>query len=258
MPNLPSSPRSDLPIALQLYTDRDLAARDLLSTLDQVAAVGYRAVEFAGLHGVSADAARARCDQLGLVCVAAHTSVLRFEAEPEAVASELHTLGTTTIVFPSLPSPRGSEGASSALARLATAAASAVRCGLRPVFHNHAQEFERNAEGRRLWDGVVAVDGLELELDLGWAWVAGEDPAALLAEHRGRIPLVHVKDHVRTTRGTPDFPVGEGEIDYAMLIPAALEAGAEWLIVEQDEPGPEPLAAISRSLRTVTEILPAE
>ena len=244
-------------VALQLYTVRGLAARDLLGTLEQVAATGYRAVEFAGLHGVSAEVAGARCDELGLARAGAHMSVARFESEPDAVAEELRALGTATIVFPALPQPTGLEDTAAPLERLAAVVASASVRGLRPVFHNHTQEFERDADGQRIWDGVVAIDGLDLELDLGWAWVAGEDPATLLAGLRGRVPLVHVKDHVRTTDGAPDCPVGEGEIDYERLIPAALEAGAEWLVVEQDEPGRSPLDAIARSLAGVIARLPA-
>lgn len=257
MANNSTSRRPHECVALQLYTVRDLAARDLLGTLEQVAATGYRAVEFAGLHGVSAEVAGAHCDDLGLVRAGAHMSVARFESEPDAVAEELRALGTASIVFPALPQPAGLEDSASGLERLAAVVASASARGLRPVFHNHAREFERDAEGRRIWDGVLAIDGLELELDLGWAWVAGEDPAALLTELRGRVPLVHVKDHVRTAAGAPDCPVGEGEIDYERLIPTALEAGVEWLVIEQDEPGAEPLDAIARSLRGVNARLPA-
>lgn len=39
-------------VALQLYTVRQLAARNLRATLEAVAAAGYRAVELAGLHDV--------------------------------------------------------------------------------------------------------------------------------------------------------------------------------------------------------------
>lgn len=48
--------RSDQ-IALQLYTVREPAKRDFLGTLREVAAIGYTAVELAGLRGLPADVA---------------------------------------------------------------------------------------------------------------------------------------------------------------------------------------------------------
>ena len=46
-------------------------------------------------------------------------------------------------------------------------------------------------------------------------------------------------------------PVGEGEIDYERIIPAAIEAGTEWLLVEQDETDGPALEAVERSLAAV-------
>lgn len=40
-------------IALQLYTVRDLTARDMLGTLRTVAGIGYKALEFAGYGNAS-------------------------------------------------------------------------------------------------------------------------------------------------------------------------------------------------------------
>ena len=73
-----------------------------------------------------------------------------------------------------------------------------------------------------------------LELDLGWAWYAGADPLTLLVRARGRCPLVHVKDFYSREPGS-FAPVGDGAIGYERIAPAAVAAGAEWLLVEQDE-----------------------
>ncbi len=39
---------ADIPVALQLYTVREDAARDFVGTLEQVAEIGYAGVELAG------------------------------------------------------------------------------------------------------------------------------------------------------------------------------------------------------------------
>ena len=97
-------------------------------------------------------------------------------------------------------------------------------------------------------------DELFLELDLGWAWYAGVDPVDLLRRERGRSPLVHVKDFA-SREGRAFRPVGDGAIDYASIIPAAVEAGVEWLLVEQDETDGPTLEAAARSLAAVRRIV---
>lgn len=241
-------------IALQLYTLRGQAELDLLQTISEVAALGYDGVELAGLHGLDPAEVARTCRELGLEICGAHVGVERFEDEPDAVATELRSLDLRTIVFPSLPTSSPEDG-DSAIGRLHAAATRALDLGLTPVFHNHDVELRRAADGARPWEEIVALPELRLELDLGWAWVAGESPAELLETFAGRVPLVHVKDHVRTAGGAPDCPVGEGEVGYDAVVPVALATGVRWLVVEQDEAGNDPLDAVARSLTALRAIL---
>jgi sugar phosphate isomerase/epimerase len=52
-----------------------------------------------------------------------------------------------------------------------------------------------------------------------------------------------------------DCPVGDGEVGYEHVLPVALRAGAEWLVVEQDNPDAPALAAVERSYSAVQRIL---
>src|SRR5688500_11763298 len=62
-------------IGLQLYTVRSLAAKDLAGTLAQVAAIGYRDVEFAGYHGKTPREVRSLLDANGLRAPSAHIPI---------------------------------------------------------------------------------------------------------------------------------------------------------------------------------------
>jgi sugar phosphate isomerase/epimerase len=240
-------------IGVQLYTLRSLPD-GLLATLEAVAALGYEGVELAGLHGVPPSDVRSRCDALGLTVAGAHVGIERVESDPAGVAAELEALGVSRLVLPATPRADAPGGAAVVAERLALVVELARSRGLVPLLHNHWWEFE-GPPGGRLWDAVTSVDGLELELDLGWLWVAGEDPAAHLDAAVGRAPLVHVKDFVRDDTGTRDVPVGEGEIDFGPLLARAAETGVEWFLVEQDEPGADPLDACARSLAGVRALL---
>jgi sugar phosphate isomerase/epimerase len=61
---------------------------------------------------------------------------------------------------------------------------------------------------------------------------------------------VHVKDYA-SREGRDDVPIGDGIVGYDRVIPAALDAGVEWLVVEEDEIGPRPFEAVERSLHAV-------
>ena len=150
--------------------------------------------------------------------------------------------------------PSSTDAAKEMAGRLAGIARDSARLGLRFGFHNHDGEVRPLDGGDSFLEELLAVDDLFLELDLGWAWTAGIDPLTLLGRARGRCPLVHVKDFA-SREGRAFRPVGDGTIDYASIIPAAVEAGVEWLLVEQDETDGPALEAAARSLAAVRRIV---
>ena len=129
------------------------------------------------------------------------------------------------------------------LARIAALRGPVQEAGLELGYHNHDAEIRQGFLDR-------LPDGVFVELDAGWTWWAGADPV----DYLGRGPIVHVKDFKdRETRSY--CPIGDGAVGYERVAPAAVEAGAEWLMVEQDESeGPE-IDAARRSYGALTAIL---
>jgi sugar phosphate isomerase/epimerase len=220
-------------VGLMLYSVREACARDFEATLREVASMGYEGVELYDLHGREPSEVAAWLGELGLPACGRHASLEAVESRLDELAEEARAIGWRRLVVSWLDP---SELDDASLARLAAAAQAAADRGLELGFHNHDAEV-REGFLDRLPPGVF------LELDAGWAWWAGADPVDLL----GRGPLVHVKDF--RTRGERSFcPVGDGAVGYERVAPAAVRAGAEWLLVEQDETdGPE-LDAARRSL----------
>ena len=72
-----------LPIALQMYTVRDEAARDFAGTLAQVARIGYAGVELGGYPGRDPSEVRRLLDENGLIAVTRDTA--HFAAAPVPV-----------------------------------------------------------------------------------------------------------------------------------------------------------------------------
>jgi sugar phosphate isomerase/epimerase len=244
-------------VGLQLYTIREECERDLAGTLRRVGAQGYDGVELFNLHGEQPETVRAWLDEAGLVAAGRHARLEVLEEELSPLANELVVLGTDRVAL-SWVDPEWLDDADALVQRIEAAARAVRDAGLRLGFHNHWSELRPLDGGATFLDLLrrLPADLLWLELDLGWVWHAGADPIAELERTNGRCPLVHVKDYA-SREGRDDVPVGDGIVGYEAVLPAALKAGAEWLIVEEDEVGDDPFGAVERSLLAVRRIVAA-
>lgn len=243
--------------ALQLYTVREAAGRDMVGTLAQVAGMGYRAVEFAGYAGVGLRRLRSALDEIGLKAIASHVPLSHWTERADEVVEELHTLGCSYAVAPSLPDHvRMDEQGAWDVATVLNGCGERCRAGgLRFAYHNHAGEFVP-AGKTSFWEVITQrtdPELVEFELDLYWAEYAGVDAAELLDRYAGRVPLVHVKD-MADGAGRQDRPVGEGTLPWGRLLHAAAGAGTTGYIVEQDN-AVDPLRDSATSLKNLEGML---
>ena len=241
-------------VALQLWTIRADVERDLEDSLNQVGAIGYDGVELIALAHDPGDV-RALLDRAGLVAAGRHASLEAIEDDLDALVDEVQTLGTDRVAIAWID-PDSLADPDPLVERIGEAARHAREAGLRLGFHNHWSEVAPLADGRTFLDRLreLPADDLWLELDLGWVWHGGADPLAELAATTGRCPLVHVKDYA-SRKDNDDVPVGDGVVGYERVLPAAVDAGAEWLVVEEDEVGPDPFGAVRRSLEGVRRMV---
>lgn len=225
------------PLGLQLYTVRELFANDPMGTLEKVAAIGYREVEYGGGGYDQMDhaALRATMDRLGIVSPSIHVGYEALASDFDGAVRMAKTLGADTIVLPWLmDSHRTAEGWQAVLANLNPWGARLKAQGLGFAYHNHDFEFTVKHGGRSMFDALVAEtdpDLVKIELDLFWAVAAGEDPKALIRRLPGRIYAYHVKD--RTADGRM-ISVGEGTIDFADIFTLNDVAGVQHFYVEND------------------------
>jgi sugar phosphate isomerase/epimerase len=243
-------------IAVQLWTVRTECERDLEGALARLGEQGYDGVELFQLHGRDAAEVRALADAAGLVVAGRHVPLETLEADMAQIAADAEALGTRRVAIGWID-PQWLERPLEVVDRVREAAERARNAGLRLGFHNHWSEVEPLDGGGTFLDLLrrLPAELLWLELDLGWVWHGGADPQRELRASAGRCPLVHIKDFAGRYERPVDVPVGEGVVGYGEVVPAALAAGAEWLVVEQDEPGDDPFGATERSLLHVRELI---
>jgi sugar phosphate isomerase/epimerase len=221
-------------LTLQLWTVRDHTARDMLGALRDVARIGYRAVEFAGLGSANAVDVRRELDALEVEAISAHVALANLLAHPSDVIAELHTLGCRQVVLPWIPAEqRTSLDQVEQLAETCNALGATLATeGITFVYHNEDYDFLPLGDSS-LWHTLVKHTDpalVKLQLDLFTAELMGADPIQLMREYGPRITSLHVCD----MRNRQYVPVGDGSLPWPAILAAARDAAVEWLIVEQD------------------------
>lgn len=238
---------SDIRIAAQLYIYGESLHQPcgLPPILAGLAEAGYDAVE--GFGGVPSNPNLLQTAKLGYV--GPHL-VLPALSDPDTVAAETKRLGGEAVICSGLRewdvrTPAAYRGA----AEMLNAAGRTLRAsGVRLHYHNHDFEFDQvdgTQTGMDLLCAGLDPNAVELCVDAGWVWRAGQDPSAFLREHRNQIGLVHLRDFI----GTQSVPLGRGEIPLAPIIAALSDLpNLHWAIVEQDPDSTDPGAdmAVSR------------
>jgi len=243
------------PVALQLYTVREDAARDFAGTLEAVATLGYTGVELAGYHGMSASDLRAKLASLGLSVAASHVPWARLEAELPQVIEECHTLRCEYLVCPALPNELRTAAGYQAVGQSLNEMGQTLQANdMHLCYHNHNWEFaaETAIDGANAYDWLLTHTDptVQFELDVYWVQKAGRNPVEYLAQYGGRFPLVHLKDITKDARET-FAPVGTGSMNFGPIFAAAETSGVAWYIVEQDRSDGSALDDAGTSLRNL-------
>jgi sugar phosphate isomerase/epimerase len=240
-------------IGIQLYTVRELMTRDAAGTLEKLATIGYKEVEFAGLYGKSARQMRALLDRYGLTAPSSHIGTAEMRGDWERTLADAATLGQRYITCAWIDERERTLNGYREVAELFNRSGEAARkAGLQLCYHNHDFEFARLGD-------TVPYDLLlrdcdpklvKMEMDIYWLVKGGRDPLEYFQWYPGRFPLVHVKDMDASGKMVD---VGKGVIGFRGIFEHAKQAGIEHSFVEHDEPK-DPLATARASyeyLRTL-------
>jgi sugar phosphate isomerase/epimerase len=242
---------------LQLYTVREIFQRDPVATLEKVARIGYREVEFGGGNYEAMDHAllRRTMDKLKLSAPSLHVPYETLLTKFAKAAKMAKTLGADTIVVPWLPDElRTDTGFAAVVKNVNHFAAQAREAGLGLAYHNHDFEFTTRFDGKSLYDRLVSGTDpalVKLELDLYWAVHAGEDAGKLIDRLAARLYAFHVKD-MRADKSMT--AVGTGTIDFAALFKQPAASGVRHFYVENDEAPAPYLPDITTSFRNLSAL----
>jgi sugar phosphate isomerase/epimerase len=233
-----AGPSKKIPIALELYSLRDIAGKDVPGTLAAVARMGYEGVEWVGwdnYYGRKAPDLRKMIDQTGLKSAGSHLNLDALTGDALKRTIEFNKiLGNKFLIVSSLP--RNNMNSVAALidaAKLLTDLAEQVKdAGMRVGYHCHSLDFKPVAD-RIPWEVIFANAGpsVVMQLDTGNCLEGGADPVAILKKFPHRATTVHLKEF----GGPKDAVVGEGDVPWKEVFAVCETTGdTEWYIVEQE------------------------
>jgi sugar phosphate isomerase/epimerase len=238
-------------IGLQLYTVRDHVAEHMEETLRKVAAMGYEGIEVGGSFGeMDSGSMKRLCDELKLKVIAMHASIDALQNNFDKTVEDALLLDTKYVIIAwSGEEYRSREGALTLAKILNEQGAKLNSSGLQLLYHNHDFEFVKY-DGETMFDILLSNTDANLvkaEVDSFWVQKGGGNAADFIRQHKGRVPLVHIKDMTNDERET-FAEIGEGKMNWPEIFAASEEGDVYAYVVEQDKCEREPLESIQISI----------
>lgn len=265
---------------LQLSTVTTSMLTDFEGTLAQVAAIGYRQVEFSalGFLGRSPERVQSLLAEHNLEAPVGRLTpklpegffawpreeamkIYRQKGQPANLLENVRhsldaalALGQRYLILPALMPDQfqSLDQVKRNIERLNAAGELCAAQGVQFGYHNHSWELAPI-------DGVVPYElmleqtpanRVTYQLDAYWIRKGGGDLSDYLSRHAGRFSTCHMKD----IDAAGDFAdVGAGLIDFPRFTREAIAQGAQYFFVERDNP-PAPLESARRSFEYLQQM----
>lgn len=242
-------------LGLQLYSLRAQTKENTTGALDIAKSYGITEVETASTGSLTPEQYSAELKSRGLVAISGHFGYNLFEKDIAGVIRDAKALGLQYVVVPFPPVGKDKmfteELAHRTAAKFNEWGAICKKEGLRFGYHPHGLEFRPTADGKETVFDILMretkPDLVTFQMDVYWAYYAGQDPAKLLEKFPNRWSMIHIKDMLKGlatgvhTGGTPPtakVTVGQGQIDWPAVLRAAQKVGVQHYFIEDETPTP--------------------
>lgn len=234
---------------LQLYTLRDIIAKDVPAVFNKIKKAGYSEVEMYGLYkdnkffGHTVKQIAELLKTSGLTSSGGHYMPEDFlfkngnGDDVKNLCDVANELGNSYVIIPWLDKEfRDTIDKYKILEdRMNLAGEICKKENLQLAYHNHDFEFE-NMNGQYGYETLLnntESSLVKMEMDLYWVVRAGYDPVTIFKAHPGRFPLWHIKDMDKKDK-SQNTEVGNGLLDFKKIFAEADLAGVKHYIVEQE------------------------
>jgi sugar phosphate isomerase/epimerase len=224
---------------MQLWTVRTDLAKDPKAILKQLADDGYKQIEsFEGSMGIfwgmSNTDFKKYMDDLGMTIISSHCDINK---DFEKKAADAAAIGMKYLMCPYKGPQKSLDDFKKFAVEFNQKGEICRKNGIRFAYHNHDYSF-KEMEGQLPQDVMMSNTDpslVDFEMDMYWVVTAGQDPVAWLKKYPNRFRLCHIKDRKKnTTEKDASCILGEGSIDYPVIVKEAKKLGMQYYIVEQE------------------------
>ncbi len=228
---------------LNLFSLRDFikTEEDFLQTAEKLKEMGYSFLQYSGAE-FDPERIKRVSEKTGMPICLTHVPIDRIIDDTDKLMDDHAVFGCKNIGLGAL-SPALFEDEASCkekMAALNEAGRKMAEKGYRFFYHHHQFEFVKFSNGQCAIDYMREnCPYINFTLDTYWAQYGGADVVDFIKAMKGRIGCVHLKDYrvkYINEEYKPQFaPVGSGTLNFKKIVAAMQEAGAEYLLVEQDD-----------------------
>lgn len=256
----------DKKLSVQLYSVREYAAKDFVTTLKKIADIGFCGVEPAGFWNIRPSEFKKIVNDLGMEILSSHSPWARSPQQLGEVMDLADDLGIKTIVCGYGPDDFADMDAIKRTADNTNAMLEVLkRNGYKLMQHNHYWEFDRIG-GRIKYDIYRELcPEVGLQLDCFWSTNKGQENAVEMFKlFADRVVAVHFKDGICCQQASVDgmknglldckidlLPLGQGTLPIADIVPLVPDNVPD-LIVELDYCNVEMFSALQQSYDYMT------
>jgi len=251
LPSFTYAPNKSQNFGVQLYSFRNEMAKDAITTLKQIASLGFKEIETARsqkghYYGLGPAEMKSVCDDLDMNLKSGH---VHLDDKWQQTMEEAVESGQEYLICSSMPSEgQNVDNYKKVAEEFNKAGEACQKLGLKFGYHNHEYEFETE-NNQVLYDVLLSnteADLVYMELDLGWVVVAGKDPLDYFKKYPGRFPLWHLKDMDMNKKESTEF--GKGGLDIPSMMAHKKASGVKHIFIEQEEYASNPLESMKHNM----------
>ncbi|NVK48870.1 MAG: sugar phosphate isomerase/epimerase [Cyclobacteriaceae bacterium] len=240
-------------IAIQTYSLRNQLPQDPVKYYKMIADWGIYAIEGGGQYGLS-DVEYERLfaeNRLRIVGVGAdYNQLLRDPAPIIEEAKKQNVKYATCYWIPHQEGPISLDEIKVATALFNEVGKAFQAEGITLLYHPHGFEFAPSGKGVVMDWMLDNSENFAFNMDVYWVKMGGGDPLKIMKKHKGKFPVLHLKDR---KIGTPNSKDGHGDVETNVVLGTG-DVGIEKIIKEAQKQGTEYLVIEDESSRSVEQI----
>jgi len=249
-------------LGAQLYTLRDFIKtyEDTQETFRYLNGIGIHTVQISGIGPIPQEKVAYLVEKYEMDVCVTHIDYNRLKEETDTVIAEHKLIGCKNIGIGSMPMLYrfSDEGVETFLEEVREIGPKLSAAGMQFQYHNHAFEFARLENGRRIMDMLLEdtkPSDLHFILDTYWLQYGGVNPAEYIQKAAGRMEVCHFKDYQFTNDDGPKFTeVGTGNLNLDACYCACRDTGVEAIVIEQDKCDIDPKESMAISYKNLLAI----